>query len=300
MELRQLTYFSKVAELRSVSKAAKALHITQPSLSRQIMSLEREIGFRLLDRTSHGVELTPAGRGLQRHLEGIFAQLERIPEVVRTASHSQELIRVGVPKGLPDDWGRALLRVTEERVPHVRLSLHEATTEEQRQLLRDAHIDIGLIHTDAPELRCVQLFVQQMGVSVPPDSPLAQHSSITVAHLDRLRVMAHAIGEINVEEGRLRAASADAAANIEWLFRRFSEHSRLIALASKVDAVLVTRTSAARHFAEWVWIPVTRSDDSKAKLDIRTWAAYVEPARSIVSQVVALMKQVSESHREAS
>jgi DNA-binding transcriptional LysR family regulator len=293
MELRQLSYFRKVAELRSVSKAAAHLHMTQPSLSRQILALERELGHALFDRTPHGVEPTPAGMGLHRHLDSVFAQVERIPEVVRTAGQSLQLVRIGVPQGLPEAWGLALLETVEARLPHVRISLHEATTEDQRQLLQNGLIDIGLIHMDAPELACEFLLRQRMGVAVAPGSRLAGGSAVTFAQLDGLKVMAHAVGEVDVEVSRLRAASTAAQADTEWLFRRFSEHSRLIALAAKVDAVLMTRASASRHLPAWPWIPVMDRDADGEDLDIRTWAAHREPAPTHLRALVEVMKSVS-------
>jgi DNA-binding transcriptional LysR family regulator len=292
MELRQLTYFNKVAEVRSVSRAAGLLHMTQPSLSRQILALERELGHALFDRTPHGVEPTAAGRSLQRHLQDVFAQLERIPEVVRTGGQELQLVRIGVPQGLPGEWGLALLDALDTALPRARISLHEATTEDQRHLLQNGLIDIGLIHMDAPELVCEFLLEQRMGVAVDPGSPLVRSGTVTFAQLDGLRVMAHAVGEINAEVTRLQAASADAHAETAWLFRRFSEHTALIALASKVDAVLMTEQSAARHLPGWTWIPVEDHDATGADLGIRTWVARREPAPQHLHAVAGVMRSV--------
>lgn len=295
VELRQLSYFSKVAEARSFSKAAAILHMTQPSLSRQIMALERELGHALLIRTPQGVEPTPAGVGLLSHLDSVFAQVERIPEVVRTAGNELRLARIGVPQGLPQDWGVALLRALDQQLPRVRVSLHEATTEEQRQLLQHGMIDLGLLHTAAPELTCRFLLTQRMGVAVPPESALATAATISFAQLDGLRVMAHAAGEVDVEVSRVQQLTEAAGAETEWLFRRFSEHSWLIALASKVDGVLVTRTSARRHLPNWVWVPVTDRDAAGDDLDIRTWAAWRDPAPSHLREIVDVMRSVADS-----
>lgn len=293
MELRQLSYFSKVAEVRSLNRAAAILHMTQPSLSRQIMALERELGHTLLNRTARGVEPTAAGLGLLRHLDNVFAQVERIPEVVRTAGNEHQLVRVGVPQGLPQQWGIALLDAIDADLPNVRVSLHEATTEEQRQLLQNSSIDIGLIHARAPELSCELLFRQRMGVAVPPGSALANASTIRFADLDGVKVMAHAVGEVDMEVSRLQQAATAAGADTEWLFRRFSEHSRLIALASKVDAVLMTHTSASRHMPNWNWIPVKEDDAEGGSLDIHTWAAWRDPLATHLRELVDIMRSVS-------
>lgn len=295
-----MAYFRKVVELRSFSNAATALHMTQPALSRQIKLLERDVNHILFDRTTRGVEPTAAARALYRHLEGVFAQLERIPEIVRTGSKEQELIRVGIPRGLPPAWGEGLLRLLEERAPQTFLSLHEGTTEEQRHLLQTGGLEVGLIHMDAPELRCELLLVQQMGVSVPPESPLSGLQEVTLRQLDGLRVMAHAVGEIEIDETRFRAAALAAEADVEWLFRRFSEHSALIARASRAEAVLSTRISAARQFSDWIWMPLAVDTDEGIGLDIGTWAAVLPPVTPAVRSLVALMAEHSQGLLEPS
>lgn len=291
MELRHLRYFRAVAELRSVSKAAQVLHVTQPALSRQIMELERQLGAPLFQRTSRGVDLTPAGAGLYDHLDAVFAQVERIPEIVRTASEAKTMVTVGLPQGLPHDWFLDLLEVVEHELPEVALSLHEATTDQQRQLLQQGLLDLALIHMEPDEGPRLLLLEQGMGIGVPPDSPLAGRSELDFADLDGLTVMAHAVGEIAAEESRLRAASASAQVAVNWVFRRFSEHSWLIARTAHVDGVLVSQESIARHFRGWVWIPVRATDDGRHSRDvIRTWATWKEPAAPPLRAVLGLLR----------
>ena len=64
MNLRQLEYFKAIAEERQITAAARRLHITQPPLSYELASLERELGTKLVERSSRGTELTEAGRVL--------------------------------------------------------------------------------------------------------------------------------------------------------------------------------------------------------------------------------------------
>jgi LysR family transcriptional regulator, benzoate and cis,cis-muconate-responsive activator of ben and cat genes len=281
------------ARLGSISKAAAALHTTQPSLSRQIAALERKLRCELFVRTPKGVLLTAAGVGLQRHLDVVFAQLDQLPEVVRVAAQRQELVRIGLPQGLPETFMLAFLRAAKVAMPEVSVSLSEATTDEQRLLLQSGLIDLGLIHTDSPELNCAKVLTQRMGVAVPGDSPLAQVASLEFAHLDGLKVMAHAAGEVNAEESRLRAASETGNVVINWVFRRFSDYSTLIAMTSEVDAVLVTQVSAARHLPSWTWIPVSDAGLDRQALDVHTWAAWREPSRPHLAALVEIMRSAS-------
>ena len=280
VELRHLTYFAKVAEAGSVSSAAALLHMTQPSLSRQIAVLERELGHRLFERTADGMVLTAAGRGLHEHVVAVFAQLERIPEVVRTFHEGQEIVRVGLPPGVPHEWFFAVIAATTRSLPHVALSLQEASSDEQQGLLLNGLIDLALLHVQPADLDCRAVLAQDLGVAVPAGSPLRERSTVGFADLDGRRVMAHASGEIASEEARLRSASAAAGVQAHWMFRRFSEHSALIAESSQVDAVLMTQASAGRNLSGWQWIPFTEKDATGRDLSVITWAAWRRPPRA--------------------
>src|SRR6202011_4894835 len=77
MELRHLRYFVAVAEAGSLTvAAARKLHTSQPSLSRQIRDLEDEVGAQLLTRRARGIELTPAGRAFLEHARSVLSQVE--------------------------------------------------------------------------------------------------------------------------------------------------------------------------------------------------------------------------------
>ncbi|MCZ2804913.1 LysR family transcriptional regulator [Modestobacter sp. VKM Ac-2983] len=289
MELRHLTYFARVAEAGSVSGAAAMLHMTQPSLSRQIADLERELGHRLFERTADGMVLTAAGRGLHEHVAVVFAQLERIPEVVRTFGAGQEIVRLGLPPGVPHEWFLAVIAALEASLPHVALSLVEASSDEQQNLLRNGLIDVGLLHVQPPDLGCAPVLTQELGVAVPPDSPLGDRPSIRFSDLDGRRVMAHASGEITSEEARLRSASAAAGVHTHWMFRRFSVHSELIAVSSKVEAALMTEASARRNLSGWRWVPFMERDATGRDLAVVTWAAWRPPARATTTTLVQVL-----------
>ena len=88
MELRHLRYFVAVAEEGSVTlAAARRLHTAQPSLSRQLRDLEREVGVQLLLRTVRGIELTAAGQAFLDHARLALSQVEAAGEAARRAAH---------------------------------------------------------------------------------------------------------------------------------------------------------------------------------------------------------------------
>ena len=97
MTIRQLEYFCAVAEGRSISATARALHVAQPPISRQIAQLEAELGVQLFARESRGMKLTEAGQALYRQSRSLFLNLRRVEENVRSIGAGEGgRINVGV------------------------------------------------------------------------------------------------------------------------------------------------------------------------------------------------------------
>src|SRR3954453_3416512 len=96
MELRQLRYFVTLAEELHFGRAAAREHIVQSALSQQLQRLERELGVLLLDRTTHRVELTAAGRVFLIEARQVLAQAERAALAAQQAASSGPVLRVGV------------------------------------------------------------------------------------------------------------------------------------------------------------------------------------------------------------
>ena len=299
MELRHLAYFRVVAEVGSIAKAAAVLKISQPTLSRQIAYLERSTGYSLLARSSRGTVLTPAGEAFHEHIRRIFVQVDQVQEVLRAAKHAHRLVRLGLPAGVPGGWFTAFERRLSEGAPEAVLSLHEATSAEQRRLLRSGVIDIGLLHVEPPELHSRFVLSQRFGAAVRANSELAVRSSLTLSEFRGKRVMAHSTEETPGLEARLRAAPDGD--GVDWLFRRFSEHSALIAESARADVVFIAEVSASRHFPGWIWIPMHRSMGESAL--IRTWAAWSDPELPDLDSLLRAMahasKLVSSSKKRA-
>ena len=97
MKIRQLEYFCAVAEARSISAAARELHVAQPPISRQIAQLEADLGVQLFLRGSKGMTLTDAGRSLYQQAQQIFHDLNRVEDSVRNVGAGMSgRIRLGV------------------------------------------------------------------------------------------------------------------------------------------------------------------------------------------------------------
>ena len=147
VELRHLRYFVAVAEMENVSRAAmQRLHVSQPSLSRQIRDLEDEIGVQLLERTAKSVRLTEAGRAFLDEARAILKQTDDAVGKVRAiAGKSETELHIG-------DWPLAtgrimpeLLRAYQKAMPKVRVKLHDWPVEKNIAGVRDGRLQLAII-----------------------------------------------------------------------------------------------------------------------------------------------------------
>jgi DNA-binding transcriptional LysR family regulator len=145
-ETWQLRYFVEVAERLHFGRAAAALHISQPPLSRAIRALEARLGAKLLARTRRRVELTPEGARFLEDARRILAQLERATrEVAGMAQGESGRLRIGFVSLA--DYGvlPGLLKAYKAARPGVRLSLREMLSPEQALALAAGELDFGFL-----------------------------------------------------------------------------------------------------------------------------------------------------------
>ena len=101
MDVKQLRYFVCIAEAGSLSGAAQQVNVAQPSLSQHVLSLERELGVKLLERSSRGVTLTQSGEVLLRHARVIIDSLSDAVEAVRqSGAEPIGNVSVGLPSSI--------------------------------------------------------------------------------------------------------------------------------------------------------------------------------------------------------
>ena len=144
---RHLRYFVAVAEMENVSRAAmQRLHVSQPSLSRQIRDLEDEIGVQLLERTAKSVRLTDAGRAFLDEARAILKQTDDAVGKVRAiAGKGETELHIG-------DWPLAtgrimptLLRAYQKAMPNVKVKVHDWAVEKNIAGVRDGRLQLAII-----------------------------------------------------------------------------------------------------------------------------------------------------------
>lgn len=152
LELRQLRYFTAVAEELHFGKAALRLHMTQPPLSQAIQALEELLGAPLFERNRRGVALTAAGAALLPEARRLLAQAQELPGLVQRAAAGQAG-RLSLAFVSSADYSvlPPFLRAYRAAFPHVRIALKEATSDLQLDDLLHGRIDAGLLIPPLPE-----------------------------------------------------------------------------------------------------------------------------------------------------
>ena len=184
MELRQLRYFVTLAEELHFGRAAEREHIVQSALSQQVQRLERELGVRLLERSTHHVALTAAGVVFLVEARQILAHVDRAAQAARSAVAASAPLRVGIIDSSYDSMPQILHEV-QARYPGLVIHQVEAGVPEQYQQLIDGRLDVGIGRAAfAPPQVASLLFRQDpLGVLVPTGHAFAGLDGVPVAIL---------------------------------------------------------------------------------------------------------------------
>ena len=195
MELRVLRYYLTVAREENITRAAEILHITQPTLSRQMAELEEELNTRLFERTNRKITLTEAGMLLRRRAEELVSLADKTElEFKNSGEELTGLISIGsgvsavVSENLPD-----LIQTYSKKYPHVCFELHTGTAAVIKDQLDKGLLDIGILMepVEVEKYDFIRLPKKDVwGVLMPEDDPLAQKNSITSADLQNLPLIA--------------------------------------------------------------------------------------------------------------
>ncbi|MBK7824258.1 MAG: LysR family transcriptional regulator [Nannocystis sp.] len=178
MELAQLRYFREIARLGSMTAAARALGLRQPTLSAAVRQLEEELGATLLQRHRGGASLTAAGSELLRHADEIFALLDRAAAGIAGLEH--DLVGhfvLGCHESLGAYFLPRLLPVVLKDAPKIALSLRNAPSAEVLAAVLEREVHLGLVVNPHPhpDLVMVPLFADAVDffVRAPANAPAA-------------------------------------------------------------------------------------------------------------------------------
>ena len=197
MEIRHLKYFVKIAETLSFSEAAKALFITQSTLSQQIRQLEQEMDAQLFERNNHNVRLTEAGEELlpyaRQTLKASQACLDRIQDLQHMLTGT---LNIGVTFSFSPILTEALFAFI-KLYPKVKLNIFYKPMDELMKMLEHDDVDFALTFRPAELNKDIEshfLFDNHLAVIVREDHPLARKESVSIAELEQYDLVLPAKG----------------------------------------------------------------------------------------------------------
>ncbi len=186
MELRVLGYFLTVAREENITKAAALLHITQPTLSRQMMQLEEELGVRLFIRNHHRIVLTDEGMLLKRRATEILSLAEKTERELSTKESIRGDIAIGSGELMTFSCLAEILSAFQKEYPLVRFDLYSGNADSIKERIEKGLLDIGLLlePVDIGKYECLDMPGEEIwGVLVHKDAPLADREGFTPADM---------------------------------------------------------------------------------------------------------------------
>ncbi len=207
--LRQLRALSLVNHLGSFSKAAEALSMTQGALSHLIQELERQIGFRLFERTTRRLGLTSEGRSYLTHAEQVLVEVHKLHDVAEDlVKRKNRQFRLGATGALIASRMPSWLLEFSRLYPDVRIDLKDVNPDVLTAQMAEGAVDLGIgpiRHRMPPNVAYRYLFGSRIMLVVAQDHPFAQQRSVTWEEVSRQTlVLSHrsSLDQMQADAGR--------------------------------------------------------------------------------------------------
>lgn len=192
MNLRDINYVLKVAELKHFGKAAEKCFVSQPTLSGQIKKLERELGVELFERNNRFVELTTVGKKVLQHCRLMLEQADAIKQLALSYQDPMAgSLKLGVIPTISPYLMPRILSPFKQGYPKSRLVLSEEMTDVLLQRLSQHEIDAAIVATQVNnnEFYSIPLFKEPFWFAYPSDHPISKIDSIELCHLSEANLL---------------------------------------------------------------------------------------------------------------
>jgi len=221
ISVRQIRAFAAVAQLGTFTRAAEALHTTQPALSAQINDLEEMLGVRLFDRSTRSVTITQAGKELLPTVDKVLADLHLIVTHARDVAQKNvgRVVVAALPSVSSTLLPHAIARFR-ARFPGVTIVLRDALAERIVEMIRDDIADFGLTSAPGndPQMAFTTLASDRMVAVFPRSHPLVKRPRLKLADLldtplilmNRESSVRHIVDQACAELGRIAAPAYEA------------------------------------------------------------------------------------------
>ena len=200
MEIRVLNYFLAIAREENFTKAAQQLHVTQPTLSRQIADLERELGVKLFVRSNHNIILTEDGMILKRRAQEILSLADKTKrDFLQKDEVLSGTISIGSGEFRSTKYLAKIIAAFHKKYPDVKYEIYSGNAGNIRDYIERGFLDIGLMSEpiDVRKYNFVNMPInEQWGVFVPDSFPLSEKERISPKDLAGMSVIT-ATGDFN-------------------------------------------------------------------------------------------------------
>lgn len=256
LNYRRLHYFRTVAQEGSVTAAAEALHVSQPSISVQIQKLEKALGHRLFDRSGRAVELTAEGRVVLDYADEVYRLMRELEETVRGRLGGRPVrLVVGLSATLPNLVAMQLLNPAFAAEGPVRLVLREKGTDRLMSELSTHEVDLVLADMPIPQHVSVRAFNHPLG-----SSPIDVFGPPLLAHEAREDFPRSLDGQPFLLPGEGNALRR----SIEEWFARNGIQPRIVAEVEDIDLINVLAEAGTGMFAA----PAIIADDLRVRFAV--------------------------------
>lgn len=181
MDLKQLEYFVRVAELGGFTRAAIVLDIAQPALSRQVRLLEVEFGQNFLIRNGRGVTVTDSGKLMLEYGRGILYRVERLREELgRARGTLNGHVAIGLPPSLVKALALPIFRDFKENFPAASLSIREGMSSAVQESLISGRLDVALLYnaSQTPDIELTALLEEELFFVAPKNYETSESMSL--------------------------------------------------------------------------------------------------------------------------
>lgn len=186
MDIRVLNYFVTIVQTKSISNAANTLHVTQPTLSRQIKDLEEELDTVLFHRGSREIQLTDDGQYLYNRAIEILALVEKTENNIRKSEEISGEIYIGAAETHSLDIVATVIKKMTDQYPEIRIHIRSGNADDILEHLNKGIYDLGITIGDFDNRKYNSLTLKNRdhwGVLVPKNHPLTKFDKVELANI---------------------------------------------------------------------------------------------------------------------
>ena len=258
MELRQLEYFCAVSSLENFTKAAHFLHVSQPSVTKVIQSLETELRLTLIDRRQKHISLTEAGQVFLLHAKKIMQDVQAAHQSIeRFQSQSGKIIRFGVPPMIESYLFPDFFIKFQAENPEIILDLHECNDSSTvHEKLDEGLLDFGIVFSDSGEHleNSLKLFEDEFYLCLPCEHELAGEEKISFTSLKQEKFILQPPGTVQNLLTLQQSADAGFAPEILLVTSQLKTIKKLVASGA---AVALLPRFAIKNSTDFKTIPLS-------------------------------------------